>query len=229
MRKRRRQAGKPPLSVGEVLAWADAFRARCRRWPDRFCGPVPGTLGETWKGIDTALFRGLRGLPAGGSLPRLLAEHRGYRHRNYLPRLTAGRIIAWADAHRGRTGEWPTRASGPVADAPGETWNGIDLALLRGKRGLPGGTTLAGLLARRRGRRHHKARPPLSAGRIVAWARAYRTLHGAWPTVRAGAVGGTGETWQALDLALRNGNRGLPGGSSLSRLLKWAGTGGGQA
>jgi hypothetical protein len=112
-----------------------------------------------------------------------------------------------------------------VAGAPGETWNRIDLALLRGKRGLRGGTTLAELLARRRGRRHHKGRPELSAEQIAAWAEAYRTLYGAWTTVRTGAVGNTGETWLGLDLALRNGTRGLPGGSSLSRLLKGRGPG----
>jgi hypothetical protein len=77
MPSRRGKAGKPPLSGPEVLAWADAFRRSRGRWPDRHCGPVAGTLNETWMAVDTALFRGLRGLPAGGPLPRLLAEHRG--------------------------------------------------------------------------------------------------------------------------------------------------------
>jgi hypothetical protein len=222
MPRRRRKGRKPPLSVPEVLAWADAFRRSRGRWPDRRSGPVPGTLNETWRAVDAALLYGLRGLPAGGSLPQLLAEHRGLRTRHCLPRLTVGRILSWADAHRERTGSWPTRKSGPIPEAPGETWNGINLALLRGKRGLRGGISLTGLLDQRRGRRPRYGRV-LSAGQIVAWARAYRNLHGAWPTSRSGVVG-NGENWQALDLALRNGSRGLPGGSSLSRLLRVAGS-----
>jgi hypothetical protein len=101
---RRRKGGKPPLSAPEVLAWADAFRRSRGRWPDRFSGSAAGTLHETWMAVDTALFYGHRRLPAGGSLPQLLAKYRGHRHRNYLPRLTVGRILAWADAHKRRTG-----------------------------------------------------------------------------------------------------------------------------
>jgi hypothetical protein len=33
-------------------------------------------------------------------------------------------------------------------------------------------------------------------------------------------VWGTGESWRAIDGALRDGRRGLPGGSSLARLLR---------
>jgi hypothetical protein len=36
---------------------ADAFRSCRGRWPDRYCGPVPGALGEAWLAVDTALFR----------------------------------------------------------------------------------------------------------------------------------------------------------------------------
>jgi hypothetical protein len=71
----------------------------------------------------------------------------------------AGQILAWADAHRERTGRWPSRASGVVAAAPGETWVAIDQALRRGDRGLPGGDSLARLLARRRGHRPGERRP----------------------------------------------------------------------
>jgi hypothetical protein len=38
-----------------------------------------------------------------------------------------------------------------VAIAPGETWVAIDAALAHGHRGLPGGDSVARLLARRRG------------------------------------------------------------------------------
>jgi hypothetical protein len=54
-------------------------------------------------------------------------------------------VLGWARAHCRRTGRWPTRRSGPVADAPGETWEEVHAALLEGLRGLPGGTSLAQL------------------------------------------------------------------------------------
>jgi hypothetical protein len=182
----------------------------------------PSRRGGIWRAVCLALWQDLRGLPGGD----LLARRRGRRNRAALPRLTERLILSWAERHQQRTGERRTQMSGAVGDAPGENWKTLDSALRRGWRGLRGGTTLAELLARRRGRRPHKARPELSAERVLAWAQAYRTLYGAWPTVRARAVGGTGETWLGLDLALRNGNRGLPGGSSLSRLLKGGGMGG---
>jgi hypothetical protein len=46
--------------------------------------------------------------------------------------------------------------------------------------------------------------------------------------VAAGQVAGApGETWRALDVALRQGLRGLPGGDSLARLLRRHRAGGG--
>jgi hypothetical protein len=64
------------------------------------------------------------------------------------PHLTVTQILRWADAHRGRTGRWPTAATGPVAGAPGEHWAAINSALRFGLRGLPGGDSLAQLLVR---------------------------------------------------------------------------------
>src|SRR5436309_357023 len=80
--------------------------------------------------------RGLRGLPGGSSLARLLAERRGVRNHLALPKMTIAGILAWADAHHARTGRWPGRASGAIADAPGETWTAVDGALAHGGRGL---------------------------------------------------------------------------------------------
>jgi hypothetical protein len=56
---------------------------------------------------------------------------------------------------------------------------------------------------------------------------AYQDLrHGSWPTRRSGPVeGAEGEAWHRIDNALFRGYRGLPGGSSLTRLLRQAGLG----
>jgi hypothetical protein len=47
-----------------------------------------------------ALTLGHRGLPNGGSLMKLLAQHRGYPHRNYLARLKVKELLGWVDADK---------------------------------------------------------------------------------------------------------------------------------
>jgi hypothetical protein len=62
---------------------------------------------------------------------------------------------------------------------------------------------------------------PLSEAQIIAWARAYRKARGRWPSAESPPVGlPQGESWKNLDNRLRRGQRGLPGGSTLSRLLR---------
>jgi hypothetical protein len=61
----------------------------------------------------------------------------------------------------------------------------------------------------------------LSVGRVLAWARAYRARWGRWPTTASGVVAESPDTtWMAVNAALRQGSRGLPGVSSLARLLR---------
>lgn len=62
---------KPPLSLDQIHVWATAFARRYGHWPDRKAGLIDGTT-ETWSGVDDALRRGLRGLPGGSSLMKLL-------------------------------------------------------------------------------------------------------------------------------------------------------------
>ena len=71
-------------------------------------------------------------------------------YRRDASALTVKQILAWAKAHRRRTGRWPSAAFGPVADAPGQTWRGLDQALAGGFRGLPEGFSLARLLHQHR-------------------------------------------------------------------------------
>ena len=185
-------------------------------WPVEDSGPVHSAPGENWKAISGALARGDRGLPGGSSLARLLAEHRGARNPKDLPRLQIEQILAWADAHRAATGRWPSSASGPVAEGSEETWAVVNMALYKGLRGLPGGSSLARLLAK-----HRPVRPRrLSLRKIRTWARAHREATGRWPDAHAGPVRGVpDEIWSAIDAALKFGRRGLPGGSSLTALF----------
>jgi hypothetical protein len=148
----------PALSQKKVLAWCDAHFRRTGRWPNVNSGPVAEAPGERWDALDNALRVGRRGLPGGSSLRRLLARKRGLRHPLALPPLTEEQVLRWAAQHRQRTGAWPRSNTGPVAESPGETWAGLNYALAQGKRGLPGGTSLAQLLATRSGN------SPLSVG-----------------------------------------------------------------
>jgi hypothetical protein len=216
----RNKQNLPPLTEEKILKWVDAHKGRTGKWPKRGAGPIPEAPGENWNAIDASLAQGVRGLPGGSSLARLLAEHRGMRNPQDLPPLTADQILAWADAHLQRTGNWPTQNSGPVNEAPGETWKAIDLALLRGSRGLSSGSSLTRLLAERRGIRNPQGLTPLTVDQILVWADARSTLTGEWPKRTSGSIHGSpGDTWSAVDVALANGARGLGGGSSLARLL----------
>jgi hypothetical protein len=136
----------PPLTQRQILAWADAYYQQNGRWPRVDSGPIAGTDGESWATVDSALYQGTRGLRGKSSLARLLAKKRGRRNRAALPRLTIPKILQWARAHRRRTGKWPKNDSGPIPEAPGETWQAVHMALVQSGRGLSGHTTLARLL-----------------------------------------------------------------------------------
>jgi hypothetical protein len=207
------------LAVPQILKWADAYHRRAGHWPRMVSGPISSTQGENWRSVDHALRRGIRELPGGSSLAKLLAEHRGRRNGAALPPLTTSRVLAWADSHRRRTGSWPRETSGLIQEAPGETWHNVDRVLRAGYRGFPGGSSLARLLESHRGVRNIKALPRLTLGQITRWANAYRRRTGEWPRMGSGLVPGTRESWSAINAALINGRRGLPGGSSLAKLL----------
>jgi hypothetical protein len=217
----RPRAKKPLLTVHGILAWADDFHANCGRWPKYNDGRVPGTADQTWRAADAALRVGNRGLPGGTTLAKLLLEHRGRRHWHLPVRLTVTQILAWADAHHTRTGEWPgAHHVEQIPNAPeGTTWVAVALALQRGKRGLRGKTSLAKLLEWHRGVRNRLATPDFTEQMVLAWADRYHDDTGEWPKYQDGSIAGTGETWCAVDTALFKGSRGFPGGDSLAKLL----------
>src|SRR4051794_22292778 len=113
------------------------------------------------------------------------------------PPLTIADILAWADAHKARHGEWPKMKDGANEALPlGTNWRQVDNALRLGLRGLPGGSSIAQLLAEYRGYRNIHGLPPLTEAMIAEWAVAHHQKHGCWPTENTGAVEDTaGETW----------------------------------
>jgi hypothetical protein len=206
----------PALTVEQILYWADAHHAEHGRWPTVKSGKVAAAPSETWLAVNQALTQGLRGLPPGPSLARLLAGRRGARNRTSLPDLNTDQILAWAEAHRAATGKWPNDKSGSVIGASAEDWNTISEALRNGRRGLPGGTSLALLLSQ-----HHPERcRDLSLETVLTWGNAFYAAHGRWPRASDGVIAmAPGENWRALNQALRKGSRRLPAGLSLARLF----------
>jgi hypothetical protein len=215
----RNQADLPPLTVAQVLRWADAHHRRTGDWPTEVSGPIPEAPGEGWHAVDRALRAGVRGFTAGSSLPRLLEARRGVPNLQGRPPLTVRQILTWADGYFERHGAWPRPGSGPVQGVPGRTWVGVQAALQSGRRAFPGGSSLARLLAQRRGVRNRKDPLPLTVGRVLRWARAHGRRTGEWPGRRSGPIAeAPGETWSMVDQALRYGLRGLPQGGSQFRL-----------
>jgi hypothetical protein len=209
-----------PLLVADILRWAESHRETTGQWPSRETGVVLDMIDETWAGVDRALREGLRGLPGNSSLLQFLVSHGKIRQIHRQPPLTEEQILAWADVHHRSKGKWPTVKSGVIHDSHGEKWKSINHALDAGIRGLPGGSSLAKLLAARRGARNHKGLPPMTEEQILVWADRHNTQRGTWPNRNSGQItDAPGETWMAVDMALHQGNRGLPGGSSLALLL----------
>lgn len=209
-----------PLTTSVILDWADLQYNRTGKWPNKTSGPIEDAPGENWLAVDGALARGSRGLSGGSSLAQLLSAHRGVRSQRDAPPFRIRQILEWADSHHRRTGRWPTHTSGPIIDAPEETWSAVQTALQIGLRGLPGGSSLARVLAKHRGRRNTRDLPPLSEELIWEWADNHHQLTGLWPVAKSGAVSNdSGETWLGLNAALERGIRGLSGGSSLAVLL----------
>jgi len=222
-RAKRNIRNLPTFSIEQILSWADAHHDRTGQWPSLRSGKIREAPGETWLAVENALRQGWRGLSGRSSLRQLLVKHRGIRNRARLPRLSIRRILGWADAFHQRFGRWPTKGSGAVVGAvevADETWARVDSALRGGLRGLPGGMSLAGLLAARRRVRHRSKPPPLALTQILKWADAFHARTGRWPKRHDGRIPESeGDRWDAVDLALRTGKRGLPPGSSLAALF----------
>ena len=210
----------PQLSVEQILDWAKAHHRRTGNWPTSHSGPIRGSSGENWGVIDGALRGGHRGLRGGSSVAKLLAEQGWKINQGNQRELTCAMILRWADIHKEETENWPNACSGKVHHVRGETWRRVDSALRDGLRGLPGGSSLAQLLADRRGVRNCAAVPALTAEQILEWADAHHSRTGEWPRIHSGPIPeAPGETWTKMQTALREGGRGLPGGSTLARLL----------
>jgi len=90
--------------------------------------------------------------------------------------------------HHQKTGEWPKENSAEVQDAPGENWGNISASLALGQRSLPGGSSLAQLLAKKRGVRNRGELPTLTIEQILKWADVHYQKTDQLPKENAGKV-----------------------------------------
>lgn len=145
--KRKRRPYKQALSPRMILAWADEYFEDHGTWPHLKAGPIKGTLSETWRGVDFALNTATRGLKVKQSLTAFLRQHRNVflRHEPFTEDL----ILEWAKAFHRKTGKWPEATDRMVIEGVERTWNSINLALINGRRGLPGGSSLKAFFKKR--------------------------------------------------------------------------------
>jgi hypothetical protein len=138
--------------------------------------------------------------------------------RGEPPDLTTADILAWADAFLESTGDWPRHDSGPIPEAPGETWLLVAAALALGLRGFPPGGSIPRFLDEHRGRYNPKDQK-FSLKQVLAWADAWYARTGDWPYALSGDIPDShGVKWLAVDRALHYGRGTLPGGSNLANL-----------
>ena len=207
------------LTEEQILELCDKFYEINNRFPNAEDGQIFDT-DETWRKIYDALYRGTRGLPGGSSLPQLLAKHRDYQNNSNLPDFTEKQILSWCDKFYEINNRYPNVEDGQIFDT-NETWNGINRSLYRGNRGLSGGSSLVRLLEKERGVINRMNLLDLTEERILELCDEYYNKHNnKYPKVRSGIIEGTNETWINIDSSLSRGGRGLPGGSSLHKLLK---------
>jgi len=76
-RKPPKARNRPPLTIEQILAWAEAHHQRTGKWPTAASGEVPESPEETWKIINAALWEGYRGLAGEDSLSQLLRRYFG--------------------------------------------------------------------------------------------------------------------------------------------------------
>lgn len=220
-RRGKRDVRNPPkLSISQILKWADAHYDRTGDWPSTVTGPVFEQPDENWARISEVLRTGKRGLRGGSSLGKLLSRQRKELYACKGIPLRRSEILKWAAHHHELTGARPTRKSGPVRGVPGEIWRAIDAALRTGSRSLSHRSSLAQFLKR--------YKPPypgcgrkLTERLILRWADTFTQRVGHPPSRHSAFTDcRRREKWAIIDQALREGLRGLPGKSSLAKLLR---------
>jgi hypothetical protein len=223
MAERMNKAYGRPLTEEIIVMWVAEWYKKKKTWPNALSGAIPDSDGDTWTGINQALYHGFRNLPGGSSLGNLVAERFGVRNYTNKPYLSIESINKWITEWHLREGSWPNRNSGVIPNSGGESWNAINHALINGSRGLHGGSSLAKF------RNEHfdvpiqsgyKRRSMLTINEIIGWIAKWHDREGSYPNQKSGKIPESPTTcWVTINLYLVRGCCGLPGGSSLFKLI----------
>jgi hypothetical protein len=222
----------PSLSMELIEEWIKLFHAKHNRYPNRNDGIIEFATGKhkgtTWAHVNTALERGVRGLPGGSSLPKLLEEKFNVKNIKNLPNLSYKEIEGWIKFHYDKYGKYPNKNSGIIEFATGKhkgtTWAHVNTALSEGIRGLPKGSSLPKLLEEKFGVQNHMNLPNLSYEEIEEWIKFHYDKYGKYPNKNSGIIEFAkgvyeGITWSQVNTALLEGLRGLKKDSSLKRFI----------
>jgi hypothetical protein len=210
----------PRLTEEMILAWADEWFETHGSYPTAHSGRIGEQGPDTWSALDQCLRLGLRSLPGGTSLCKLITSNRVVVRDLRRKKISSEQILQWADAWFQRTGKWPIVESGVVSETSSETWSGINQTLKRGIDGVEPGSSLNKFLNEMRAVPMYHQSPLLTVEQILAWADTHFAQTGEWPKSSSGAVvGAPGETWEHINWALNAGTRSLEKHVSLARLL----------
>ena len=212
------KSGKPDLTEDMIIEAAKVHLNRDGKLPYRGDATADFGFPETWANVDHALTAGGRGMPGASSLAKLFIEH---ELKSEKPDLTEEMIIVASQKCLDRTGKLPGQYAGDATADFGfpETWVSVNGALIKGRRGMSGGSSLSKLLIKYDLK---PEKPDLSEATIIAAAKKCLDCTGKLPSQHSGDASGHfgfPETWVSVDKALRKGSRGLPGGSALPKLL----------
>ena len=211
---------RPDISRKQIIEWIRDHHLRTGQWPQRDSGRVLSAPDISWSTVSRLLESGGPNLPGGESLKDLLHNDFGlWSSRGNRP-LSEAMILKWTEQYKARCGKWPIVMSGSIPSTDGDTWAAINEALVHGRRGLPGGSSLAKLLTKHFGPAYRPTAARLSEKQILLWAREHYRTTGKWPTAKSGPCKPARISWALIDRCLRRGEQELPGGSSLSALLK---------
>jgi hypothetical protein len=204
-----------PVTISKILEVADVWYERYESWPKKSSGLISSQENLTWNTINNQLKR-----TEIGSLVNLLFLERDVRHHLKRNKLTIYQIIEWAKDHFEKTNEWPTYKSGKVLAEPSEKWSSIRSNLVHGGRGLPKGLSIEKVLFDELGVIGVRSGKQLTEQRVHSLALMHYEKIGSYPTESSDWILEGKDSWPAISFALNYGFRGLPGGSSLAKLLQ---------
>ena len=184
----KRLASSSPLTEEMIVQWMREWQDRTGKLPTKTSGGIPGTT-ETWSAVGSALESGCRCLPGGSSLFKLAIQKLGVEAKRDL---TIPWILDEMRKHHKRTGKYPTEYSGNITGTT-ENWGAVNIALRRGLRGLPGGSSLHMLGVQHLGAEEKR---DLTIPWILDEMRKYHKRTGKYPSSESGPIPGTSDTWK---------------------------------